>query len=128
MIKRTWERFKFFRFLVVGVINTAVGYALFSFFIFLGIHYSLAALLGTILGIMFNFKSTGKLVFRNKDNSRFFKFCGVYGVTYLVNIAALKVFKSANFSMYAAGAVLTLPLAFLSFMLNRKFVFPRSEK
>lgn len=113
----------FIRFLIVGSINTLFGYLIFVLFIYLNVHYTMAALLSTILGILFNFKTTGRLVFGNKDNMLIFKFFGVYTITYLINIAALRVFKLYKFDMYLAGFLLLPPTAVIAFTLNKKFVF-----
>ena len=42
----------FFTYILVGILNTAVGYGLFALFISFGIHYSLAVLLSTLLGVL----------------------------------------------------------------------------
>lgn len=118
---------QFVRFLLVGVLNTLFGYSVFAFLIFLKVHYSLAALLSTVLGGLFNFKTTGRLVFRSSDNRLVIKFTGVYVVVYLLNISCLKIFTHFNVSMYFAGAILVLPMALVSFLLNRKFVFNKEE-
>ena len=59
---------KFIKFLFVGGVNTVFGYSIFALFLFLGMHYAVATLFATILGILFNFKTTGVIVFNNKDN------------------------------------------------------------
>lgn len=113
----------FIRFLFVGGINTLFGYGLFAFFIYLNLHYSVASLLSTVIGVLFNFKTTGKLVFKSSDNRLIVRFFGVYGIVYVVNIMFLKGFNWLGLNLYIAGAILILPQAILSFMLNRKFVF-----
>lgn len=114
---------RFIRFLIVGGINTAFGYGVFALLIFLKVHYAVAALLSTIFGVLFNFKTTGKLVFNSADNSLIFKFIGVYTIIYAVNTGALKVFNSYNVNMYVAGAAMILPMAMLAFVLNKNLVF-----
>ena len=114
------------KFLLVGILNTAFGYGLFSLFIYAGLHYSLAVLLSTIFGIMFNFKTIGKLVFKSDDNSLIFKFIFVYIITYFLNIFFLWLFKWLGFdNMYINGFLLLIPLAAVSFLLNKFFVFRR---
>jgi putative flippase GtrA len=108
---------------MVGSINTLFGYSTFALFIYLGIHYALASLLSTVLGVLFNFKTTGILVFKNKDNSLLFRFFGVYSVVYIINVLVLKLLGEAGLDMYLAGAVVIVPLAVLSFVLNKLFVF-----
>lgn len=114
---------QFIRFLVVGGINTLFGYSVYALFLFLGFHYSLAAVVSTILGVLFNFKTTGRIVFNNRNNWLLFKFIGVYAVTCLVNILALKIFNHYSVDLYLAGFVLLFPSALLAFFLNKKFVF-----
>lgn len=119
---------KFFRFILVGILNTAFGYSLFALFIFLNMHYSLAVFLSTVLGVLFNFKTIGKLVFDNHDNSLIFRFIAVYVLLYLINISCLWFFKISGFeNMYINGFVLLVPLALISFVLNKKYVF-KGEK
>jgi putative flippase GtrA len=114
---------QFIKFLFVGGLNTLFGYGAFAFFLTLHVHYSLAALLSTLLGILFNFKTYGALVFRNSDNRLLFKFLGVYGTTYLLAVSSIAVLKSFHMSPFAAGAILAVPMALISFFLNRRFVF-----
>jgi putative flippase GtrA len=112
----------------VGGVNTVFGYTVFAVFILLGLHYVLAALLGQICGILFNFKTTGTIVFRNKDNRLISRFFGVYLFTYLLTIGLLKVFDFYGIGSLVAGAIIILPIALLSFSLNRKFVFNTLDK
>ena len=115
------------KFLFVGGLNTLFGYGIFAFFLALHVHYSLAALLSTVLGILFNFKTYGTLVFRNSDNRLLFKFLGVYGTTYLLAVSSIALLKTFPMSAFAAGAIMAIPLALISFSLNRRFVFRRNS-
>ena len=76
----------FIRFLIVGGLNTAFGYFVFAIFIWCGLHYSVATFLSTVIGIVFNFFTTGRLVFKNSNNRLIFKFFAVYGITWLINV------------------------------------------
>ncbi len=114
---------KFIKFVLVGILNTLFGYSLFAFFIYLKMHYSLAVLLATILGILFNFRTIGRLVYRNSNNLLIFRFVGVYGATYLLNVAALRILDGFNVNMYVAGILLLGPMAVISFLLQSKYVF-----
>lgn len=121
-VRRALEN-RFVRFLLVGGINTLFGYGVFALCIFIGIHYAAAALIATVCGVLFNFKTTGTIVFKNGDNALIFRFLGVYAALYTVNTGFLKIFKHFDVDMYLAGAVMLLPMAILAFLLNRKFVF-----
>jgi putative flippase GtrA len=56
------KKHKFARFLLVGVLNTIFGYFLYGTLILIGLDYKYAVLLVTILGVLFNFQTTGRLV------------------------------------------------------------------
>ena len=118
---------QFHRFIAVGIINTAVGYALFAFFIYIGLHYTLATLFSTIIGVLFNFHSIGKLVFGRHDYKLIFRFFGIYSIIYLLNIAGLSIFDKFSINMYIAGILLMVPMAIISFLLNKNFVFGEKQ-
>jgi len=118
--------FKFVKYLLVGVMNTAFGYSLYALFIFLNMHYSAALLLSTLLGVLFNFKTIGRLVFKNGRNDLIFRFVAVYAVTYLLNVSGLRIFSSYGFNMYSAGALLLIPVTVISFLLHNTVVFKES--
>ncbi|PIT88164.1 MAG: polysaccharide biosynthesis protein GtrA [Candidatus Magasanikbacteria bacterium CG10_big_fil_rev_8_21_14_0_10_36_32] len=116
--------YRYIRFLLVGFMNTVFGYGLYAFFIFIGLHYSVAALLGTVLGVLFNFQTIGRLVFGRSDSKFvFLRFVAVYALGYVLNVALIYVLKQVGFNDYLAGAVLILPVATLIYFLNSKFVF-----
>ena len=114
---------QFVRFLLVGILNTLFGYACFFIFLKLGLHYTLAMALATVLGVLFNFKSTGALVFGSRDNRLIFRFVATYVVVYGVNVLGIALFERAGAPPHIGGAAMLLPMAVLSFVLNKKFVF-----
>ena len=117
-------RMLFVRFLLVGALNTAFGYGVFAFLLWLGLHYAVASAIATVLGVLFNFQSTGRLVFDNLNPGGFLAFIQVYVLGYFVNLGFLWVMtRYVGLSAYVAGALMILPMAMLTFFLQRKFVF-----
>jgi len=114
---------KFIKFIFVGLLNAAFGYSAFAFFIWCQLHYAVASLLATVLGVLFNFKTVGILVFRSRNNSLLLKFSSVYIVTYCLNVLCLSMFSYYHANMYLAGILLLGPMAVTAFLLNRHFVF-----
>ncbi len=114
---------KFVKFLFVGVINTLFGYTIFTLLIFFKLDYHFALLTATICGVLFNFKTIGSLVFETKNNRLIVRFFAVYLSTYLLNIGSLQITNSLGINVLVAQAILLLPLAIISYFLNRKFVF-----
>lgn len=121
---RAMARHRFVRFLAVGMLNTLFGYGCFVLLLYVGLHYTMALLLGTVLGVLFNFKTTGSLVFGVRDNRLLARFVGTYAVIYACNVVAIELLLRTGLSAQVAGAVLLLPMAALAFVINRKFVFP----
>jgi len=114
---------RFAKFLVVGVLNTAFGYSIYAALIYLGLHVSVAILIGTILGILFNFRTTGQLVFGSRDNRLFVRFVAVYAILYVLNVAGVEALLLAGVGKYLAGALMLVPMALLAFILNKTLVF-----
>lgn len=141
---------KFLRFIFVGALNTAFGYFIFLFLIWIGLHYSIALLVSQIIGVIFNYKTTGYLVFQNKTNKLIIKFFIVYGLLYLLNVLELYLLKDSGLYEYilsneslkfiynlpinhnklgdAIGqAIVLVPNAIIGFFFNKLFVFKDKE-
>jgi len=115
------------RFFLVAVLNTLFGYGFFALLIYLKFHYSIAILLSTIAGILFNFKTYGSLVFNSRENNLIVRFISIYMIAYLFNIAGLALFEFFKINNYIAGIILVVPIGLLSFSLNKRFVFVNSK-
>ena len=124
MIK--FKNINFYKYLVIGGINTGFGYGVFALFLFLGWHYSVAVLFATVLGVMFNFQTYGKFVFNNHSQHLIVKFVLVYVVIYLINVSLLSLVDFFVADLYLSGAIVILPIAYLGYVLNRKFVWKKS--
>lgn len=113
---------KFFKFLIVGVINTLFSYFLYVIFVSIGLAANIALLFQYILGVIWNFKTTGTIVFNNKNNKLIFKFIASYIFTFTINSILLKLLIN-YVNEYLAQAVLILPIALLSFIILKFWVF-----
>ncbi len=111
------------RFVLVGIINTAVGYSLYAAFIYIGFNYIWSVLFSTILGVGFNFKTIGRFVFNNSSNRSIIKFIFVYGVVFLVNVTVIKILLFFSFDKYMSGLIAIFPASMISFILNKIYVF-----
>ncbi len=113
------------KFVVVGLINTIVGYCLYALFIYFGLGYVYALGFATILGVLFNFQTIGRLVFGSNNGALLIKFVGVYIIVFAVNLLLINGMIRLGLNAYSAGAVALIPSAALSFLLNKYFVFNR---
>ena len=113
---------KFFKFLFVGFLNTAFSYFIYAVFITIGLVANVALFFQYIIGVLWNFKTTGTIVFQNKNNKLIFKFILSYVFTFLINSLFL-AFLTRFLNAYVAQAVLIMPIALLSFVILKKWVF-----
>ena len=116
----------FYKYLLIGGVNTVFGYCVFAFLLFFGIHYSLAVLVATILGILFNFQTYGRFVFKNHSWNLLGRFVFVYTTIYLANITLLLVFDLFVSNLYISGAMTTPVIAYLGYILNKRYVWIKS--
>lgn len=114
------------RFVLVGVLNTAVSYLIYTAFLFVGLGYQLANFLALVVGILFSFKTQGHLVFNNPDNRLLGRFVMSWVLIYLCTIAFIGQMIGLGIDAYAAGA-LALPVSVaLSYLAQMYFVFRKS--
>lgn len=106
-------------------LNTVFGYGLFATLILIGLRYPLAAAIATVIGILFNFQTTGRLVFGRHDPSLILRFLAVYAISYVVGITLIGWADRHGISVLLAAAVLAVPMGFFSFTLQRLLVFRR---
>jgi putative flippase GtrA len=116
-------KIQFIRFLLVGCLNTAVGYALFAIGILLGMPSALALMISTAIGVLFNYFSTGRMVFAWRSSRRFWRFVSGYGIIYFINAVSLYgLERMAIPSLLAQGLLLPLIVG-LSFLVSKYLVF-----
>ena len=115
---------QFIRFLFVGVLNTLFGYGVYCLMILIGRSYIWATLISQVLGVLFNFITTGNLVFENNDKRLLFKFILSYIITYFINIGVNKVFQVwLDCNQYVSGFGAILVSALSSFFILKLFVY-----
>ncbi len=113
----------FIRFILIGITNTLFGYGIYFLLIKFQLHFSLALLISTSLGIAFNFKTIGIFVFKESKNSLIFKFTVVYGLLYFLNVLGIKFLNEIGYSFELSGLIMLPLMAILSFILNKNLVF-----
>ncbi|MEN9917162.1 MAG: hypothetical protein RLY40_1094 [Pseudomonadota bacterium] len=111
---------QFIIFLFVGAMNTIFGYSIFAFLIFVNTPYYLALFFAALLGLIFNFITTGRIVFKNKGFSIFYKFMTVSMLLYFINITLIKIINRNINNFYISGLLSISFTAILSFYLNTR--------
>lgn len=122
-----YKKHLFTRFVAIGCLNTLVGFIVFSFFIKIGLYYSAAVLIGIAICALFNFFSYSNWVFYNNNPKLLIKFIAVYAILYGANVALLHLLLIWVINIYVAQAILLFPLVLLTYVLNKNFVFRRTQ-
>jgi putative flippase GtrA len=117
------KRILFIKFIVVGGINTVFGYGVYWGLLQLDVHFAIAAFISTILGTIFNFFTIGRLVFKSKNNSFFYKFVFCVSFLYLISTGGIAFIHNFDISYEVAGLIIIIPRAAISFLLNKYWVF-----
>ena len=126
--RRRWLRsHQLLRFLVVGMANTIVGYALYLIGLWIGAPYEEALTGATVLGAIFNFFTTGRFVFESRALNRIFGFLAVYGIMLAINLALLTWLVRTGVEKAYAQAFLLPLVVLLSYFLNKRLVFGRLQ-
>ena len=114
---------KFILFLCVGLLNTLFGYSIFAFFLWIGVHFTISALISTIAGILFNFTTFGRIVFKSNSYSNLPKFVFIYSLNYFLGVGVLYYCDQLDYNLYFVQAILLMPTAVLRYLLMKYFVY-----
>ena len=125
-IARRLLNMEFIRFVLVGCLNTAFGYAVYCLMLWIGLSYWWASLMGNILGVLFNFKTIGILVFKNPDNRLFFRFVSCYVLAYGLNVGIIYVLTNYTILNDYWSGLIALPfVAMFTYVYQKLFVFKK---
>lgn len=114
------------RFGLAGILNTIFGYAVFAVLVVAGVWSSGALVAATLAGVAFNFQTSRRLVFG--ADGRPLRFVVLYGSVLLLNLVALRVLREIGLAELWSQAALALPVAALSFLGQRVWVFGRAGR
>ncbi|MBB4022403.1 MAG: GtrA family protein [Pseudomonadota bacterium] len=116
---------RFARFVLVGLINTLFGYGLYAALILIGTPPQPALFLSFFVGVLWNYFTTARFVFRVGGFSRLPAYAACYIAVYLLNAYVLHGVIRAGLSPLTAQALLTPLAAVLTFVLVSFVMRPR---
>jgi putative flippase GtrA len=111
------------RFVVAGVANTAFGFIVYSAAILAGAPVWAALLAGVVAGVVFNYVTIGGYAFRQLSWRNFPLFVLCYAAVYLTNLGLIELLSRSGLGVIVAQAIVTVPLAVLSYLMMRFLVF-----
>ncbi len=119
---------QFIRFLIIGILNTAFGYGVYTLFLFFGVQYQLASMGALIFGIVFSFNTQRKFVFNNTKKGLFIRFVLCWVCIYLLNIFLISLCMDYGFDAYVSGALSIIPITLSSYILQKFIVFNKEKE
>jgi len=114
-----------FKFACVGLLNTAVGYTIYAILVLLHVPYLAALLIATVVGVIFNYYSFGRIVFKSQGGLIILaKFIVAYVVVYVINAMGLEVsIQQLKVGPYIGQAMCVPPSVLVSWLLMNYWVF-----
>jgi putative flippase GtrA len=123
---------QFIKFNIVGIINTAITYGIYSLLVYLGVHHQIAVLCDYTFGIMISFFFNKHMTFKIKERTSpgmLFRMILSYVFILGVNMAALWVLvDTLLFNKYLSQIAALALVSVLSFTAQKFFVFRISLK
>ena len=120
---RDREFWRFVRFLAVGSLNFLFYYTLFTGLHFLDVPPTQAVVLATVVAVLFNFCTTGRMVFGSGRIRLLPRFVAVYVVQCILNIGMLSALMRMGVPVLLAELLVIGVLAVATFFALRRFVF-----
>lgn len=117
-----------FRFMIVGGLNTALCYLVFAALFRAGLTIWSANFAALCIGIVLSFLAQGRIVFRDRDPRRFFRFLAIWLVIYFVQTSIIGLMVKAGIPPLAAGLIVLPGTAVLSYLFQKTIVFRPSPE
>jgi putative flippase GtrA len=122
-LARNREFWRFVRFIAIGSVNFLFYYTIFTILHLMHVEPVTAVICATVVGVLFNFCTTGRFVFGSGRLYLLPRFIGVYVVQCIANIAMLRMLISLGVPVLAAEALVIGLLAIATYFALRRFVF-----
>lgn len=110
------------RYYQVGIINTAFGFGIYLLLVKMGLNPYFAQILSHCLGVIFNYLTYSRHVFRHA-HARVSRFLASYVGNYLLSLGTLAVALHFVTSPYAAGAISIIVTSLINYFALKHLVF-----
>ena len=108
---------RFVRFVLVGLLNTAFGYGVYTLFVLLGTAPQFALLMQFLIGATWNYFTHARLVFDTTGYRKLPAYLACYAGLYLLNAELLALLMERGIGPLIAQAVILPVIVVLSFAL-----------
>lgn len=114
------------RYYMAGAANAAFGYSIFALLLWAGINMYLAQIIAHIIGVIFNYFTYSRHVFRTESSARIrfvISYVANYGISLIFLALAIMVVKSP----YIAGLISIILTSVVNYFILKRLVFVRNE-
>ena len=121
---------QFFKFGIVGCINTFSSWVFYYPLLFLGINYIVCTTIAYILSSIIGYLLNNKWVFKKNtyDANSVLKYYAVYGSSYLINVLSMKLWVEVLGLSKVIAPILTLCVTIpYNFLFSKVWVFTKKE-
>lgn len=112
------------RYYQAGILNTLFGFGTYSSLIFLGLNLYLAQFISHFAGVVFNYFSYSRHVFRDSGPAKL-RFTLSYVGNYLMGLAVLAAMAQVIRSPYVAGLAAIVIVSLINYFVLKHLVFRR---
>ncbi|WP_158072274.1 GtrA family protein [Achromobacter xylosoxidans] len=117
------DKKRIIRFFLVGGLNTLFGFVVYTVFALTSLPTWLVLIATNTITLSFNFLTTGGLVFRQMAIRLLPRFLIVYGVIFCTYLGLINLLAPIVGGRIWAMAIIVLPVAVLTYLLQSIFVF-----
>lgn len=111
------------KFVVVGGFNTIMSFVIYSVFVILGLHFTIASLIGLISGIAMGYLLNKNLVFDASENT-LARYVLLWAILYFLNISIIYlVVNCTAYEEIFAGLVALVLIVPVSYLLQKHLIF-----
>jgi putative flippase GtrA len=130
-IKNTQNVIQMIKFIIVGFLNTLIGYLSYFLFLSLNFHYVIAMGFAHVIGVTHSYFWNKYWTFKSKSKSKkeIFRFISVYLIVFILNILSLSLFvEKFHIQPAIAGLASLFFITIISFTGHKFWSFKKEEK
>jgi|688.fasta_scaffold258371_2 putative flippase GtrA len=121
-IKKILREKIYIKFILVGILNTFVGYLIFIGFALTNINTTYVLFLSYVCGIIFSFNTYGNLVFNEMSTNSAIRFLLYNVFTYSINLQLIYLICPYTGRIIAMGLLL-IPISIINFFAHRYYIY-----
>mgnify|MGYP006102091803 FL=1 len=115
----------YIKFIAVGMVNTIFGVIAYLFFLKILNNYFFAITLSTFIGVLFNYFTYSKGVFKTSSKNSFIRFILNYACMYVLCLVLIYFFSTKGLEADVAGAISIIIISAINFFTLKVIVYAK---